>query len=41
MPAQDKSDLFEFMLERVKETQKRTLDASRKRLVAGLQSYFL
>ena len=26
MPAQDKSDLFEFMLERVKETQKQHLD---------------
>lgn len=27
MPAQEKSDLFEFMLEQVKETQKRNLDA--------------
>jgi hypothetical protein len=27
MPAQDKSDLFEFMLDRVKETQKQHLDA--------------
>jgi hypothetical protein len=27
MPTQDKSDLFEFMLDRVKETQKQHLDA--------------
>jgi hypothetical protein len=26
MPAQDKSDLFQFMLERVKETQKQHLE---------------
>ncbi len=26
MPAQEKSDLFEFMLERVKETQNKHLD---------------